>query len=175
MSYVDKNLIPGESILYRNGLHWVVLVWPLLLAEDLGVPAIYVVLMLMKSRSAYSDPAGLVGLCVSVLGVTAVLAGFLRRSTTEMAVTNKRVVVKTGILSRRTYEILLSKVESIHVEEGLLGRTLGYGSVIFRGIGGTPEPFRRVASPLELRRQVHHQIEAYEESSHARLASHRRS
>ena len=103
MSYVDKNLIPGESILYRTGLHWVVLVWPLLLAEVLGVPATYVVLMLMKSRSAYSDPAGLVGLCVSVLGVTAVLAGILRRSTTEMAVTNKRVVVKTGILSRRTY------------------------------------------------------------------------
>jgi len=175
MSYVDKNLIPGESILYRTGLHWVVLVWPLLLAEVVGVPAIYLVLTLMRSRSASSDPAGVVGLCVLVLGVTAVLAGILRRSTTEMAVTNKRVVVKTGILSRRTYEILLPKVESIHVDEGLLGRLLGYGSVIFRGIGGTPEPFRRVACPLELRRQVHHQIEAYEESARAPLASPRRS
>jgi len=138
------------------------------------VPAIYVVLMLMKSRSASSDPAGLVGLSVLVLGVTAVLAGILRRSTTEMAVTNKRVVVKTGILSRRTYEILLPKVESIHVDEGLLGRVLGYGSVVFRGIGGTPGSFRRVACPLELRRQVHHQIEAYEEGSRGRLALHRR-
>jgi uncharacterized membrane protein YdbT with pleckstrin-like domain len=92
-----------------------------------------------------------------------------------MAVTNKRVVVKTGVLSRRTYEILLSKIESIHVEEGLLGRMLGYGSVVVRGTGGTPEPFYQIAHPLELRRQVHHQIEVYEESTHASLAPRDRS
>ena len=84
-----------------------------------------------------------------------------------MAVTNKRLVVKIGVLNRRTYEILLSKVESIHVEEGLFGRMLGYGSVVVRGTGGTPEPFYRIAHPLELRRQVHHQIEMYEESARA--------
>ena len=60
------------------------------------------------------------------------------------------------------------------VEAGLLGEMLGYGSVIVRGIGGTPEPFRRIARPLDLRRQVHHQIEAYEDVARAGLAPHRR-
>jgi uncharacterized membrane protein YdbT with pleckstrin-like domain len=100
-----------------------------------------------------------------VIGVAAALAGFLRRSATEMAVTNKRMVIKTGILSRRTYEILLSKIESIHVEEGLLGRVLGYGSVVVCGTGGTPTPFHQIANPLELRRQVRHQIEVYQGST----------
>jgi uncharacterized membrane protein YdbT with pleckstrin-like domain len=83
-----------------------------------------------------------------------VLFGYLRRKATEIAVTNKRIVIKTGLLNRRTFELLLSKVESIGVEEGLLGRTLGYGLAVVRGTGGTPEPFKNVVFPQELRRQV---------------------
>ena len=176
MSYVDKNLIPGESALYRTGLHWIVLVWPILLALLFGVPGLAILVISVVVRQQNSAlPVRIEGLVFLILGITAGLIGFLRRSATEMAVTNKRVVVKTGILSRRTYEILLSKVESIHVEEGLLGRMLGYGSVVVRGTGGTPEPFRQIAHPLELRRQVHHQIELYEGSTHASSAPNHRS
>jgi len=62
-----------------------------------------------------------------------VLFGYLRRKATEIAVTNKRIVIKTGLLTRRTFELLLSKVESIGVEEGLLGRSLGYGLAVVSG------------------------------------------
>jgi len=175
MSYVDKNLIPGESALYRTGLHWIVLVWPIFLALLFGVPGLAILVISVVVRQNSAGPVRIEGLLFLILGVTAGLIGFLKRSATEMAVTNKRVVVKTGIVSRRTYEILLSKVESIHVEEGLLGRMLGYGSVVVRGTGGTPEPFRQIAHPLELRRQVHHQIELYEGGTHASLAPNHRS
>jgi len=175
MGYVDQNLIPGESALYRTGLHWVVLVWPMFWALFLGVLGLAFLVISVSVRVNPPGSAAIAGLVLLGLGATTAVIGFLKRSATEMAVTNKRLVVKIGVLNRRTYEILLSKVESIHVEEGLLGRMLGYGSVVVRGTGGTPEPFYRIAHPLELRRQVHHQIEVYEDNARATLAPHYRS
>jgi uncharacterized membrane protein YdbT with pleckstrin-like domain len=75
-----------------------------------------------------------------------------------MAVTNRRVLIKTGMVSRRTLDLMLARVESIGVEETAFGRMLGYGSVVVRGTGGTPEPFRRIAHPQEFRRAVQEQI-----------------
>jgi uncharacterized membrane protein YdbT with pleckstrin-like domain len=75
-----------------------------------------------------------------------------------MAVTNRRVLIKTGIASRRTLDLMLSRVESIGVEESTFGRMLGYGSVIVRGTGGTPEPFVMIAHPQDFRRAVQQQI-----------------
>ena len=81
------------------------------------------------------------------------------RNATEMTVTNKRVFVKVGLAARRTIELLLSRVESIGVEESVMGRMLGYGTVIVHGTGGTPEVFNMIAHPLEFRTQVQQQIE----------------
>jgi uncharacterized membrane protein YdbT with pleckstrin-like domain len=91
--------------------------------------------------------------------------GFVRRSATEMAVTNKRVIVKSGLANRRTIELLLSRIESIAIEEPALGRLLGYGTVIVRGTGGTPEVFPQIARPLEFREQVQRQIAGEPKSS----------
>ena len=172
MSSVDDDLIPGESVLYRTELHWIVLVWPMLWALFFGVPGLAFLAISVAVPVNPPGSAAIVGLVLLGLGATVALIGFLKRSATEMAVTNKRLVVKIGILNRRTFEIPLSKIESIHVEESLLGRMLGYGSVVVRGTGGTPEPFYRIAHPPELRRQVHHQIEVYEDSARATLAPH---
>jgi uncharacterized membrane protein YdbT with pleckstrin-like domain len=91
--------------------------------------------------------------------------GLVRRNATEMAVTNKRVIVKSGLADRRTIELLLSRIESIAVEEPALGRLLGYGTVIVRGTGGTPEVFPQIARPLEFREQVQRQIAGEPKSS----------
>ena len=91
--------------------------------------------------------------------------GLVRRNATEMAVTNKRVIVKSGLANRRTIELLLSRIESIAVEEPALGRLLGYGTVIVRGTGGTPEVFPQIARPLEFREQVQRQIAGEPKSS----------
>ena len=80
--------------------------------------------------------------------------GIIRRLATEVGVSNRRVLIKTGLFSRRSIEVLLPRVESIGVEEPLMGRILGYGTVVVRGTGGTAETFDQIAHPNELRRQV---------------------
>jgi uncharacterized membrane protein YdbT with pleckstrin-like domain len=94
-----------------------------------------------------------------ISGVVVILAGMVRRNATEMAVTNRRLVIKTGLASRKTIEMLLNKVESIEVSETAAGRMLGYGTIVVIGTGGTPEPFHKVAHPLQFRSHVQQQIE----------------
>ena len=166
MSYVESNLIAGEQKIYMTGRHWIVLVAPIVIAAFLGFPGLMMLIGSLTEtgdKSGSSSGLGVTGFCLLLIAGLFVLAGYLKRSSTNMVVTNKRILIKTGLLSRRTLEILLSKVESIGVEEGILGRLLGYGSVVVRGTGGTPEPFTTVSHPLEFRRQVQQQIEQREQ------------
>jgi uncharacterized membrane protein YdbT with pleckstrin-like domain len=161
LSYVEKNLLPGEKILYKTRLHWVVVLGPVLLGLLFGLSGLALLIhVLWFSRS--TDFFGV--MVVAALGLLLAAAisfgvALLKRAATEMAVTDRRVVVKIGLLNRRTVELLLSKVESIGVEETLFGRIVGYGTVVLRGTGGTPESFSTIAHPLEFRREVQQQIE----------------
>ena len=107
------------------------------------------------------------GLALIIFGGVTVTSAILRRNATEMAVTNRRILIKSGILSRRTIELLLSRVESIVINEPFFGRMFGYGTVIVRGTGGTPEPFQQIAHPTEFRRHVQEQIEANQQTKPA--------
>jgi uncharacterized membrane protein YdbT with pleckstrin-like domain len=102
----------------------------------------------------------LIWIALAAFVVAAVLlgVGVVKRNATEMALTDKRVIIKTGLTTRRTIELLLSRIESIVVEEPAMGRLLGYGTVVIRGTGGTPEIFHTIAHPLEFREQVQSQI-----------------
>ena len=84
-------------------------------------------------------------------------------SSSEFAVTNKRVVMKVGFVRLRTLETLLSKVESIDVDQTVLGRMFDYGTIVVVGTGGSRESFNRIGKPLEFRRQVQASIAAREE------------
>jgi hypothetical protein len=170
MSYVEKNLIAGETVVYRTQLHWVVLIWPVVLGLLFGLPGLVLLTRGITGagdRRGASTPMLLGGFLLFVVGGVCIGAGLLKRNATEMAVTDRRVVVKVGVAARRTFELLLSKVESIGVEETVMGRILGYGTVIVRGTGGTPEPFDRVAHPIEFRKQVQQQIEKSQERARA--------
>ena len=97
---------------------------------------------------------------VILFGIGTLILGYgvARRNATEMAVTDRRVLIKTGMASRRTLDLMLTKVESIGVEETVWGRMLGYGSVLVHGTGGTPEVFELIGHPQEFRRAVQEQI-----------------
>ena len=162
MSYVENNLIPGETILYKTKLHWIVLFWPVLVGSLLGLISMVLIFGAVAARTGSSQShavAAGAGVLLLVLAAAIIGFGILRRNATEIAVTNKRVLIKTGFLSRRTIELLISKIESIGVDESPSGRILGFGTVIVRGTGGTPESFDRIAHPLEFRRRVHTQVE----------------
>jgi uncharacterized membrane protein YdbT with pleckstrin-like domain len=103
-------------------------------------------------------PAG--GLLLVLFAFPLVITALIARATSEFAVTNKRVLIKIGWLRRHSLETLLSKIETIRVEQGILGRALDYGTIVVSGTGGSKEPFRTIASPMEFRRKVQEQIAA---------------
>lgn len=159
MGYIEKNLVPGESVLYKTRLHWIVLTWPLLagsLLVGLGGALIYRGYEPWAQGGSYGMP--LAGLLTIAAAAIILVVELVRKNSTEVAVSNKRVLIKTGFLARRSVELLLAKVESINVDESFAGRMLGYGTVILRGTGGTFETFGRIAHPNEFRRQVQQQI-----------------
>jgi uncharacterized membrane protein YdbT with pleckstrin-like domain len=163
MGYVEKNLLPGESVLYKTGPHWIVLVLPILASAIPGLGGLILAVAPVRNKLVSAHMQLIFGLVLIALATIQVIGGLVKRSAIEIAVTNKRVVIKKGLATRATQEILLSKIESIHIEEPLWGRLLGYGTVIIRGTGGTPDPFDLIAHPLEFRRQVEHQIEINEQ------------
>ncbi len=163
MSYVEKHLIPGETIQYQTKLHWIVML------GHIAIAAVFELLAITFLVASFSRPAVAkaipsrgsmywVVLICFLVGTVLFCIGLLKRSVTEMAVTNKRVIVKTGLAERRTTEILLSRIESVVVDEPALGRIFGYGTVTVRGTGGTPEVFEKIQHPLKFREQVQSQI-----------------
>ena len=163
MSYIEKNLVPGETVLYRTGCHWVVLTWPLFVGAITGGLAFLFLTSAYLARKSSSYPGMvIVGTLAGLVATVVIGRGIIRLAATEIAVSNRRVLIKSGLFSRKSIEVLLPKVESIGVDESILGRILGYGSVIVRGTGGTLETFNTIARPNELRRQVQEQIGAPE-------------
>jgi uncharacterized membrane protein YdbT with pleckstrin-like domain len=162
MSYVEKHLIEGESIVYETRLHWIVLVAPALLAILFALTGVGMFILSSRAtgdRSSAQEPTMILGGVFFAMALFFLIRGILMRNATEMTVTNKRVFVKVGFAARRTIELLLSRVESIGVQESMMGRMLGYGAVVIHGTGGTPETFNLVSHPLEFRTQVQMQIE----------------
>jgi uncharacterized membrane protein YdbT with pleckstrin-like domain len=160
LSYIESNLVPGETVLYRTRLHWIVLIWPLLAGLLLGGIALGFVAggFEVSAKDVRYPGLNIVGLLLLVGAAVLIGVGVIRKNSTEVVVSNKRVLIKTGLIARKSIEILLSKVESIAVDESVPGRMLGYGSVTIRGTGGTLETFSRIAHPSEFRKQVQQQI-----------------
>jgi uncharacterized membrane protein YdbT with pleckstrin-like domain len=163
MNYVESNLVPGESLIYETRLHWIVMLGHLIVGGLLlGVPGLLLLAYALSHTSMDSTDLHLIeagGAALLVFGLVVILIGAARRNATEMAVTNRRVVIKTGLMTRKTIEMLLNKVESIEISETAAGRMLGYGTIVMIGTGGTPEPFHKMAHPLEFRSHVQRQIE----------------
>jgi len=80
------------------------------------------------------------------------IAPFIRKATSEFAITTKRVIIKVGFISRRTLEMNLSKIETVNVDQSIMGRILNYGSITIIGTGGTKEVFNDIASPMQFRK-----------------------
>ncbi len=154
MGYVDKHLIPNETVIYFTRLSWIIYLKALLFL------LIGVALLAWAASAtggtvdvANGNPLYAVGGLVILVGLTLFLTALIRRRSAEFCVTSKRVIIKVGLVSRRSVEILLTKVEAITVEQTLLGRIFGYGTITIIGTGGTQEAFPMISDPLEFRRQ----------------------
>jgi uncharacterized membrane protein YdbT with pleckstrin-like domain len=160
MSYIEKNLSAGETLRYKTGCHWIVLLWPLVGGLILGLAGLAMLANgWLAARQGVSYPGVIVVGALACLTAVALLAGgIIRRIATEVVVSNKRVLIKTGLFSRRSIEVLLTRVESVGMKQTLAGRILGYGTVVVNGIGGTREEFERIRHVDEFKRTVQAQL-----------------
>ena len=128
MAYLDDSLAPGETIVARFALHWTAK-WRLIVYLLLAIPTLGIALL-------------------------AALYEWIRLRSIEMGVTNRRVVRKTGIVSRETEELRLASIETIDLRQSAWGRMLGFGDVVLTGRGESAMVFSRLRAPLEAKRAI---------------------
>jgi uncharacterized membrane protein YdbT with pleckstrin-like domain len=149
--YIDDILQPGEKVLYSTNAHWI-----------FYLPAIglWIAALVLLTVSRMTTIPGVILVCLSASAVAALAAlywtarDWFHRWTTETDVTNMRVVHKTGFIKRRTFEMALDKVESVDVNQSILGRILNYGDVTILGVGEGKETISTIASPLAFRSHI---------------------
>jgi uncharacterized membrane protein YdbT with pleckstrin-like domain len=151
-SYVAEVLQPDESVRYAGTLHWVIYL-PGIVLFAFGLAGLLGVLTMAHDAHGYRIYSTLVYVALGV-GALHLLSAWLKQWTTEIAVTNRRVIYKTGLISRRTIEMNMDKVESVDVTQDIFGRILNYGTVLIRGTGASLEPLSTIATPLALRNAI---------------------
>jgi uncharacterized membrane protein YdbT with pleckstrin-like domain len=127
----------NEVVVYRTQLHWIIF-----------APSALLLLFTIFSW---------VFILISALTMVSALIAYY---SSEFAITNKRIIIKIGFIQRSSFEILLSKVEGISVDQTIPGRLFDYGTITVTGTGGSKEPFRTIDSPLEFRKKAQEQIAA---------------
>jgi uncharacterized membrane protein YdbT with pleckstrin-like domain len=149
MRYVRRVLQPGETIIYATRLHEIIF-WRaislIIIAIILAAAAWYA-----ADKQNLSLALGIAAAIFALLALSSALRAFIRRATTELALTNHRVIYKTGLLARHTLEMNRTKVESVTVDQSIFGRMFGYGTVTVRGVGSAFEPIRNIGEPLAFR------------------------
>lgn len=154
MGYVEQNLMPAEEVVLKAKLHWAMFVSP-------AIVTLTGLILLTLSLASNDDTAigiALLAWFVLFMGLLNAARAVTRYTTTEFAVTNKRVIAKTGLLRRHSLELLLSKVESIGVSQPIMGRVFNYGTIVVAGTGGTKEGYPNIVAPMDFRKLVNTQI-----------------
>lgn len=148
MSYIDKTLLPEEKVIYRSHPHWIVvfrsLVGLILIAAFLMMGARHTLLIISL---------------FSLLGFAAFLSGLIVYYSSEFGITDKRVIMKSGFISRYAFENSLDRIEGVEISQSIMGRIFDYGSIRIRGVSGTNELFSAVRYPFRFRYKVLEEIE----------------
>ena len=126
MSYIDESLVPGEVLIHRARVSW----W-----SQFGLVLLGIVTL------------------VAAVGLVFLAIAWIKIRSTEVAITNRRIIAKFGFITRHTVEINLDKVESLRVEQGLWGRLLNFGTLFISGAGSAVAPIPNIADPLLFRRK----------------------
>jgi uncharacterized membrane protein YdbT with pleckstrin-like domain len=151
MKYVQRVLQPGESVVYLTSLHWLVY-------SRAAVLALLAAACLIASGQVNGQAIGLAlemaGGVLALLAALSALRAVSMRATTELAITDRRVIYKTGIFQRHTLEMNRSKIETVGVDQSILGRLLNFGTIIVRGTGGSFEPIPFIGEPLTFRNHI---------------------
>ena len=143
MSSITKNLMSDENLIYRTNLIWT--------AYSIGLIVFIFGLFLFRENELFGGVIVLVGLLF--LGFA-----YLKIKLTEFGVTNKRILIKTGILNTQSIEIILSKVEGIQIEQSIGEKIINSGTIVIKGTGSTDYWFKNIEKPFEFRNAINEQI-----------------
>jgi uncharacterized membrane protein YdbT with pleckstrin-like domain len=150
MAYYKKVLQPDETVKYVGKLHWFIYRNALVFLILAAIVLYFVSSMPENLRGAWQ----VVLFIFPILALVSFVRAWFVQLSTEIVVTDKRVIHKVGWIARRTEEINVSKVETVDVVQGVAGRVFDFGTVVIKGIGGSWEPLRHIASPLQLRNAI---------------------
>lgn len=146
MGYIDENLMNGEQIIYRTKLHWILFLGPIAFA---------IIAFIFFAGGKDIAPVGILFFLIAIVWAVSVFISF---KTSEFGRTNKRVLIKVGFIRRNYLETLLTKVEGIQVNQGILGRIFNYGTILIKGTGETSKPFHKIEAPMQFRKKAQEQI-----------------
>jgi len=154
VSYVRDVLQPGEQVRQVSSIHWIIY-WPGIAVGLLAVVAYWVSdTRLLPGIWRYSAYA------LAIIAIALLIQEWFRWWITEIAVTNRRVIYKHGLIQRETNEMNMDKVESVQVSQSILGRILDFGDVTILGTGEGLETLRTIASPIKLRNSITGTVDA---------------
>jgi len=166
MGYVQNNLLHDEHIISWTRPHWIVYGPSVLLF-------FFALILTGYLPSALNALSGFhlfgmsihhfIVLAVFIIAIFYGIKALIMHQTSEYSITDKRIMMKTGWIQRRSIEIFLDKVEAIYVDQSVTGRIFDYGTIIIVGTGGSKDPFLFVPKPLMFRKQAQEQIDSDEE------------
>jgi uncharacterized membrane protein YdbT with pleckstrin-like domain len=153
MSYVSSVLGRDEAVQYEANVSLLPFLLDLTFGLALFVGGIISLGMTLKGKLGAIPLETVLGGGLILWGLFVLVKPIIIKETTELVITNRRIIAKVGLVSRHTIEINLSKVESISVSQSILGRLLNYGDLEIVGTGGTREPILYISEPLMFRRK----------------------
>lgn len=148
-NFIDNNLIPGEKIIYKSVIHWLIYL-PGIFYMSLGIGAYVLGLSLDISNKVSAICATL----FVMVGAWMWIKAYLHRNFTEIAITDSRLIAKFGFIRRDVIELPLAKIESVTVTQSIFERIIDAGSVAARGTGMAMAPVRYIDSPIEFRNKL---------------------
>ena len=146
MGYVENNLLKGEEIIYKATIHWAIF-----------LPTILWVVLAIIFASAGEDFVFLTGI-FGLLALFSLVKAIIRKLSSEYVLTDRRLILKSGIISRNTLELMLVKCEGVSVNQGIFGRLLGYGTILAT-TGGASNKFTKIADPIVFRNRINEQLD----------------
>lgn len=153
MSYVNSVLGSDESVLYEANVSLLPFLYKFIFGFSLLIFGIISFTIPFYERVGTIQLKTGLGIALLICGILILIQPFIVKETTELVITNRRIIAKFGLISRYTIEINLPKVESISVSQTMMGRILNYGDLEIVGTGGTREPIPYVRYPLVFRRK----------------------
>ncbi|HLW68009.1 MAG TPA: PH domain-containing protein [Gemmataceae bacterium] len=158
--YITQHLMPGERLMAVTHMHRMII----------ALPAMAIVIGLLMCAGLFAAQRGFEFICVGCIGMAIIVVGSIallirvvQRLTTEFSCTDKRILIKSGLLTTQLREMPLGKVEALSMEQSLFGKLFGYGTLVFKGSGGTRRECSHIEAPFDFYKRVQEQIAAAQE------------